>query len=457
MIFNDFDFLLLFLPGLLALFFMPGLSALRLPLLIAASFLFYGLSGVEHALLLAIDILWIYGITRINGYSERPWLLWIAVCGPALSLIYYKYTGFILSNFIDLETTSENRFSLFKNILLPAGISFFTFQLIAFAVDRYKQTITTPPSLGQLALYVSFFPQLVAGPIVRYEQVEKAIQQLRTFKLSGSLASTAIAYLCFGLAIKVLGADSLGNRIEGFISSPGELSSLTALFVVLAYSFQIYFDFWGYSLAAIGLGRFFGFHLPQNFFQPYLAPNPKEFWRRWHMTLSYWIRDYLYLNLGGNRSHNRNILIVFIVCGLWHGAGWSFVIWGLYHAILVLGYQGLSPLWDRFPLWLGRLLTFTLVSLGWIFFMFDFSQIPAFMASLAGNAETISIAAPDIEAWGYLLITAVIGLTVPFEFIAEQTKGSALRSWSKTIGFAVLALTVMLFINESKTFIYFRF
>ena len=182
-----------------------------------------------------------------------------------------------------------------------------------------------------------------------------------------------------GLAAKVLIADTLAHYLAPFVGLPATLATSTSLFVLFGYSFQIYFDFYGYSLIAIGLGRLFGFHLPDNFLRPYESLNPKDFWRRWHVSLSYWIRDYLYLPMGGNRRYHLNIAIVFTLVGLWHGARWNFVVWGLYHAGLVVVYALVARYWDRLPGLPQIALNFLLVSFGWVLFLFDFEGAAAFL------------------------------------------------------------------------------
>ncbi|MCB2100428.1 MAG: hypothetical protein KDE22_06140, partial [Rhodobacterales bacterium] len=211
---------------------------------------------------------------------------------------------------------------------------------------------------------------------------------------------------------------------------------------------------YGYSLMAIGLGRLFGFHFPMNFNRPYEALNGRDFWRRWHMTLSFWIRDYLYLPLGGNDRYVRNILIVFVVCGLWHGAGWTFIIWGAYHAAFVLAYHGFRGPWDALPAPLQRALTFTIVSVGWTLFLFDFQGIAAFAHSLLGRGVDL-MPLPTAEMWAVLALVAVVCFAVRFETIIERraTAGAGLRS----AGMAALFVATVLFIDRSNDFIYFRF
>ncbi len=456
MLFNDLGFLLVFLPAVLILFFAPAAARLRTVLLLVASIVFYGLSGIEHAIVLLGALAWVYVLTCTAAVVGNRWLTTLAVAGPALALLYYKYLGFLLGEALGLGPGAGAGFALFEDIALPAGISFFTFQLVAYALDRYRGAIPVPPPPLKFALYISFFPQLVAGPILRYHEVMEPLAGLHVFRLRRRDASAAIAYIGLGLAAKVLIADTLGNYIAPMAARPADLGVAASLYVLFAYSFEIYFDFYGYSLIAIGLGRLFGFHFPDNFDRPYAALNPRDFWRRWHRTLSYWIRDYLYLPLGGNRSYVRNIAIVFALCGLWHGAGWTFVVWGLYHGALVIAHHVAEPWWRRLPRLAQTGATFVLVSLGWILFQFDFAGAAAFLGSLAGAGAGL-IGPPAPELWAGLAVAALACYVPRFEAMAERGPASPVASVARTAGYALLFLAVFLFVDRSQDFIYFRF
>ena len=456
MIFNQFSFAFLFLPLVLAVFYFPGATRFRIHALVAASFLFYGISGLQHAAMLLGAIVWVHVLTRSPVTRGNRIRLIAAITPPLLALIYCKYTGFLLSPFAAMAENSTQAFSFFRDILLPAGISFYTFHLLSFAIDRYRGDVSAPPSLGRFALYITFFPQLVAGPIVRYRQVADYLEHLSTFRLSIDDAARSIAYVCIGLAAKVLLADTLDAQQATYVADPGGLSTLTGLYVVLAYSFQIYFDFFGYSLIAIGLGLLFGIRLPVNFDRPYEARNPREFWRRWHMTLSFWIRDYLYIPLGGNRRYVRNILIVFAVCGLWHGAGWTFLVWGLFHGVLVVGYHVYADGWNRLPMLVQQAATFVLVSLGWTLFLFDFAELQQVLASLAGTAS-VRHADPDPGMWAMLAVAALACFAFPYERWTEGLGSGRAAALLRTAGCAAMLVAALLFFDRTGDFIYFRF
>lgn len=458
MIFNQLEFLFLFLPAVLLLSRLcRGVGDLRIWLLIAASFLFYGLSGLNHAVVLAINIVWVYLIAGQNRLIGTRLGVAAASVPPVLFLIYFKYTGFLVGTFTGAEAgASTPVLSFLGDVALPAGISFFTFQLVGYAIDRHRGEIPAAPGFSTFALFISFFPQLVAGPIVRYHEVKDALAAIPAFRLNARRLEMAIGYLVCGLAYKVLIADTLWRQIEPMVATPGALDSGQALYVILAYSFQIFADFYGYSLMAIGLGHLFGVTMPVNFDRPYLSLNPQEFWRRWHKTLSYWIRDYLFIPLGGREKYIRNIAITFAICGLWHGAGWSFVVWGLYHAGLVIGYRMTKPVWDAAPKavqWAG---CFSLVSLGWILFLFDFAGALAILKSLAGQGmPTDGALSPDQIL--ILIVSAAICFTVRPEKIAESTGyGPGVRIASGIV-LGIVFLAGLLFTGLSTDFIYFRF
>ena len=432
---------------------------MRLGLIVMSSFAFYGAAGVQDAVVLGIEIIWVYALTCAPAIVGNRVRLTACVVPVFAGLVYYKYAGFLVADVLMLSSAdAPEAFDMFSDAVLPAGISFFTFQLAAFAFDRFRGNVERPPSLFAFAAYISFFPQLIAGPIIRYHEISAALANIGDCRWDQARISKAIALICFGLALKVLFADTLANAMAPIIETPSALSSISALYVVLGYSFQIYFDFYGYSLVAIGLGLIFGFNFPANFKRPYEALNIRDFWRCWHITLSYWIRDYLYVAIGGNRHYVRNILIVFLVCGLWHGAGWSFIIWGLYHGILVVAYHWTSPAWDKMPAFLQRALTFTLVSLGWSLFLYDFNGAQDLMTSLIGAGTTQSHAFPNAEMWIYLALSCAACFLVRAEDWAKAA-GHTSKKWSLpvTIGFASLLVIVILFLDRSQGFIYFRF
>ncbi len=456
MIFNDFAFLFLFLPITAAAFYLAPYR-LREWLMLGASLAFYGLAGAEHVVVLLGCMAWVWVFTASDSIRGSRWRLAAAITGPLMALLYYKYLGFIIRDILPQSLTLGWKPEI-ADKLLPAGISFFTFHLVAFAFDRAHGIISRQPPPAHFMLYITFFPHLVAGPILRYHEVGEALTVLNRFRPSEEHWRKAIIYFCCGLAAKVLLADGLAGFIRPLSAAVESLSPLSAFYVLIAYSFQIYFDFWGYSLMATGLACLFGFTFPLNFNHPYNALNPQDFWRRWHMTLSRWFRDYLYIPLGGNQRYIRNIIMVFMVCGMWHGAAWQFMVWGGFHGLLIVAYHLSKGHWDRLPKLVQRGLTFLLVSMGWTLFLFDFSTAWSFLHSLVG-ASVHSGEGPDlpVQAWAMLMVSALACFAVDVERLAASPaidrRGGILHS----LGFAAVFVLALLFIDRSGSFIYFRF
>jgi len=304
-------------------------------------------------------------------------------------------------------------------------------------------------------LFISFFPQLVAGPIVRFHQVVADLRELVRFNLTIEAVSEAMLFLFFGLAFKALIADSINHFSAPLVMAPETLGAVGLVGIAYSYTFQIYFDFYGYSLCAIGLGRLFGVRLSNNFLRPYSTLNPQEFWRCWHVSLSNFIRDYMYISLGGNRHYIRNIFIVFVACGLWYGAGYSFVIWGAFHFILVGGYKLLERPWNALPKSIQWGLNFSLISFGWLFFVYP---IESFLSAF-GSVSTAEISAmPSVDLLVMTAIAALVCFGLRVEQIAEALPlFSRVKSSLAGADLGGLAILVMLFIDRSETFIYFRF
>lgn len=456
MIFNELGFIFLFLP---LCFFVFSISkkAVRKYILIAFSFMFYGFAGVEHLFVLIASVIWVSVCIDFGGGEVQPSRLrvFMATLFPISALVFFKYTNFILSHFSFIEFAAiSNDFNLFSNVILPAGISFFTFQLIGYCVDRRTKLIRKV-NFSDLMLFISFFPQLVAGPIARFSELSKPIENLTNFSLSWQKFNEFLIYFTFGLFLKVVCADTLGHSLEQFKQSPSDLGFYGLGFLTFGYSFQIYFDFFGYSLCAIGLGKLFGFELTVNFINPYSALNPKDFWRRWHVSLSRFIRDYLYIPLGGNQKYARNLFLVFLICGLWHGAGHSFLIWGFFHFLLVSGYSVFSVQWDKQHRLVQTTVNFCLVSIGWLFFVFPINDLLIAFSSLKLSDGGML---PTLEN---ILLLVVFG-AFAFKFKIEEvcllinSQNESLRLISG-VGIGLVFFICLLFMSESGTFIYFRF
>lgn len=371
MVFSSNIFLFAFLPLTLILYFLFPQKNYKNALLLVASMIFYAWGEPQYLVLLLISIAvnYFFGLL-INEKSKKKKNLFIAIAVTInlLLLGYFKYANFLLENLNQLFSLQiEN-----KKIHLPIGISFFTFHAISYLIDIYRGKCKAQKNFFELALYIAFFPQLVAGPIVRYNFIEKYLSKR---KHSFFFASYGIRRFIIGLGKKVIIANPLGELADAIFNSPtADLNSPLAWVGVVCYTLQIYFDFSGYSDMAVGLARIFGFKFPENFNYPYISRSIKEFWRRWHMSLSAWFRDYVYIPLGGNRvSFTRqyfNLVLVFFLCGLWHGASWNFVIWGAFHGtFLVFERLRIGKNFLEFlPKILQNFYAIFIVMIGWVFF-----------------------------------------------------------------------------------------
>jgi len=371
MLFSSPLFLYLFLPVTILVFYLIR-KELKNTVLLFASLIFYAWGGVSYSAILVLSILLNYLFGYLISLKKGTKLFLGLGVGINLGvLVVFKYADFIVENLNNLFLNLDIKPIGQPHILLPIGISFFTFQAISYLVDVYRKEVAYQKNLINLALYISLFPQLIAGPIVRYHDIAGQL-----FKRSFSINKfgEGVQRFIIGLSKKVLLANNFALIADEIMDSTySDLTTPTAWLGIIAYAFQIYFDFSGYSDMAIGLGKMFGFTFLENFNFPYISRSIKEFWRRWHISLSTWFRDYLYIPLGGSRlSNNRtyiNLLIVFILTGLWHGASWSFLVWGLFHGFfLVLEKLGLDKLLNKTWIPIQHFYTLLVVLIGWVFF-----------------------------------------------------------------------------------------
>jgi alginate O-acetyltransferase complex protein AlgI len=399
---------------------------------------------------------------------RRKALLAVGVILNLAGLAYYKYGEFLWRTAADaLAAAGMQSLPEPPAIPLPIGISFFTFQAISYLIDVYRREIPAAASYGEFATYHALFPQLVAGPIVRYREIRREMPNRRIDRTS----MTEGAYrFCLGLGKKMVIADNLGTVADAmFALPPAELGFGDAWIGILCYSLQIYFDFSGYSDMAIGLGRLLGFHFPENFDQPYRSASVTEFWRRWHMTLSRWFRDYLYIPLGGNRRGQvrtfANLSIVFGLCGLWHGAGWTFIVWGFYHGALLIAERIAAAQLRWRPSGLpGIAVTFALVTIGWVFF-----RAPSLGDALTYLEAMFALAPPAIEYHSALSnltpdIVSYLAAGLFFAFAPldhlSRLRFDRPRIMAAQLGFATANFaysSLLLAANSFNPFIYFRF
>ncbi len=376
MLFSSPIFIFLFLPVVL---FLIVISPKKLHnfILLTASLIFYAWGSVSHTLIFIFSILFNYvfglGIDKASG-NNRKKILTIAVTINLVLLGYCKYYNFFLDNVNSLLSGFGKSSIEYQKVALPIGISFFTFHALSYIIDVYRRRVSAQRNLLDLALYISFFPQLIAGPIVRYIDVAT---QFQARMLNMEKAAAGIHRFIFGLAKKVIIANTMALTADQIFVLPiAKLSPALAWLGIIAYTLQIYFDFSGYSDMALGLAKIFGFSFPENFNYPYVAQSIKEFWRRWHISLSTWFRDFLYIPLGGSRGSEMrtllNLLIVFFCTGFWHGASWTFVIWGLFHGtFLLIERVGLEKILIRTWKPVRVVYTLLVVIVGWVFFRIE--------------------------------------------------------------------------------------
>ncbi len=392
LVFSSTIFLFLFLPLVLLAHFSVGQKFRNTVLLLfSLGFYAWGEGGYVLVMLYAITTSWVFGrlLDNVDRQSTRKIILWLGVVLNLAPLLYFKYSVFLVSNLQFVFSGAAKEFLLPEEVTLPIGISFFTFQSLSYLIDVYRRQAPGQKSLFDLGLYISLFPQLIAGPIVRYRDISDQLQKRRISMSDFAIGAERFVY---GLGKKVLIANPLGQVADLVFSLDGnELGMAVAWLGIVCYALQIYFDFSGYSDMAIGLGRMFGFRFLENFNYPYISRSIREFWRRWHISLSRWFRDYVYITLGGNRLSSirvsGNLLVVFLLCGLWHGASWNFVIWGLFHgSFLALERGRLGAALALVPNALQHLYVVFVVLVGWVFFRADsLGQSLVFLKAMFGR------------------------------------------------------------------------
>jgi alginate O-acetyltransferase complex protein AlgI len=394
LVFSSAIFLYVFLPITLGLYYSLT-HKLRNVWLLTASLIFYAWGEPKYLFLMLASILfnWLIGLA-IEFTPSRRFQLAILTFGVSVDvfvLLYYKYASFLVGNLASLAHAFIGKNLHVQQVALPVGISFFTFHSISYIVDIYRREAKALRNPLNMGVYISLFPQLIAGPIIRYHDIAEQIMH-RSNTLERF--SSGVERFVFGLGKKVLIANVLGQVADQIFATPAShLSFPVAWLGIVCYTLQIYFDFSGYSDMAIGLARMFGFELAENFNYPYIATSAREFWRRWHISLSTWFRDYVYIPLGGNRASQTrvgvNLFTVFLLCGLWHGASWNFALWGAFHGVLLVLERGrFGKLLDRSPRYIGWLYTILMVMVGWVFFRAqDVRHAVSYLAAMVGAGK----------------------------------------------------------------------
>lgn len=466
MLFSSIVFLFTFLPIILILYYLVP-RPMKNVILLFGSLLFYAWGEPVYIFLMIFSILFNYicglDIARNLGdqaAARRSLIFTVAV--NLCILGFFKYEGFVLDSLSAVLPVDIS----YRAMALPIGISFYTFQILSYIIDVYRGHVKVQTNLLDFALYVTMFPQLIAGPIVQYADVDR---QLHVRKESWGKFGEGSMFFIRGLAKKVLLANTIGMvYTEVAALAPGKVSVLSAWIGCISYAFQIYFDFSGYSDMAIGLGKMFGFEFLKNFDYPYISQSITEFWRRWHISLESWFREYVYIPLGGNRvpviKHLRNLLIVWFLTGLWHGAAWNFVAWGLYYGlILILEKYFLSRVLERLPAVIRHIYSLVLVLIGWVFFFsptlggaVDYIQL---MFGVGANGLVDSEGLYLLTTNLLLLILLVIGSTPIVHRAYERVMAGRGKILANCVVYAAMFLLCIAYLvtETYNPFLYFRF
>jgi alginate O-acetyltransferase complex protein AlgI len=463
-VFSSIFFIFSFLPVTIGAYYLAP-HRLRNGILLLASLFFYAWGEPVYLFLMLYSILFNYvmgiDIARKRNRGKRAGVsLFFGVLINLLILGFFKYYGFLAENIEAVTGTVLPRLEL----SLPIGLSFYTFQSLSYLVDVYRGKARYQKNILSFGLYISMFPQLVAGPIVQYADIDA---QLKNRETSMDKFGQGARYFIWGLGKKVLLANNLGAVYEAVSKLP-TLSVLSAWVGALAYTFQIYYDFSGYSDMAIGLGRMFGFELKENFSHPYCARSITEFWRRWHISLGSWFREYVYIPLGGNRvsvlRHILNLLVVWALTGLWHGASWNFVIWGLYYGVLlILEKYILRRVTERIPI-LGTIYTMLLVIVGWVFF---FSPTPGAAGAYLKAMFGVGVTEITDQAGMYYMLTSLVLFWLSWIFAVPAASRICEEHMEREDGWSHLLILIHIGIfltavaylihDTYNPFLYFRF
>ena len=474
MLFSSLVFLWYFLPAVFLLYFITKNLHIRNGVLLAASLFFYAWGEPKYVILMLVSIglNYFFGLWIGRMQSKHRMRLAVTTCVflNLLLLGYFKYFNFA----VEIANSLLNRFAggahtlSFREIALPVGISFYTFQALSYVVDVYRGTIQAQKNIFHLALYISFFPQLIAGPIVKYHDV---CEQIENRQCTAEGMAYGIKRFSYGLAKKMLFANTFAATVDWMMEKPlAQLGTVNAWMLAVLYTLQIYFDFSGYSDMAIGLGKMFGFDFMENFNYPYLSASVSEFWRRWHISLSTWFRQYLYIPLGGNRKGLArtcvNLFLVFLATGLWHGASMNFICWGVYYGILIVAERlWIGRILEKNPLkFLNHLYTLGAVAVGWLLFRVDTLH--------NGKILLKAMLIPSKGLWNprifadnrilFLLVLAVV-FCGPIQQLMPRLKARLFDEENVTaadvaVMAALLLLGTLLMVSSTyQAFIYFRF
>ena len=465
MLFSSLTFLFVFLPLTIALYFIVKDKYKNFILLIA-SLIFYAWGEPKYIVLMLLSIIINYFLAIAidkSKTSKRKLLLIITVLVNLGALFVFKYLDFAIVNFNFLFKTNLSC----RHLILPIGISFYTFQILSYVIDVYRKKVAVQKNIFTLGTYIALFPQLIAGPIVRYSDVKK---QLVSRKHSLEKFCDGFRRFILGFIKKVLIANNVAIIADSVFNAPSEVALTPVVIIValIAYTLQIYYDFSGYSDMAIGLGKIFGFDFNENFNYPYSATSITDFWKRWHISLTTWFKDYLYIPLGGNRCSKikwiRNFLVVWLLTGLWHGASWNFILWGVFYAIILLTEkQFIHKYIEKLPRFFAWLLMFAVVNIGWLIFRVEnMGDLRLIITSFFSPTGTLS----DFISNNFSIVPYYIFVIIGLIFMFPISKKIVSKLLSYRYGRLALdiilcllfVLCIFALINSSyNPFIYFRF
>lgn len=465
MVFSSFTFLFIFLPLVLLTYFLAKKRQCRNIVLLVFSLIFYAWGEPVYVLLMLLSIIVNYFIAlkiERKKKGKKTWMIIDVIFNLGI-IGFFKYGNFMIQNINSIFHSNIAE----MNLALPIGISFYTFQVLSYVIDVYRKTVPAQKSMVNLGMYVTLFPQLIAGPIVRYETVAEEIENR---KENFNEVVEGLKRFFIGLGKKVLIANQMALIADTIYGGDLEATgTLTLWLAAISYTLQIYFDFSGYSDMAIGLGRMFGFHFLENFNYPYIAKSITDFWRRWHISLSTWFRDYVYIPLGGNRVNKlkwlRNILVVWLLTGLWHGASWNFILWGVYYGIiLMIEKVFLGRIIEKLPKVLQHIYALFFIIIGWVIFRVeDFSQMGIVLQKMftwqaSGIIDNIVLNFDIFSSLPYILI-GIIGSMPLLAGVGEKTKQTnSYLIVSNLWSFGIFMLSIcFLLVATYNPFIYFRF
>ncbi|GIP33223.1 MBOAT family protein [Paenibacillus sp. J2TS4] len=474
MLFHTPEFMVLMITTMILYYLLPNR---RIFLLSIANVIFYAVAGIGHLFVfIAVSIFTYYCSKMLRGKHGKAFLA-AAVLVNVFNLVFFKYTIFLLRSMeqlLSIQLLTENSFWL--TIVLPIGISFYTFQMIAYVVDIYKGKINPSRTLLEFWVFIAYFASLIAGPIMRGQELLPQVENIRSIRFDHRNMRIGAAFLGLGLFKKIVLADYISGYVDTFFSRTAELTGAEGWVAIYLFAFQIFFDFAAYSEMAVGIGYLFGIKLVNNFQTPYLSTNATEFWRRWHITLSSFIRDYIYIPLGGSRKGKIrqyvNLFLAMTISGIWHGAAWTFMIWGMFHGALLIGHKlynkgkerlGLTKL-DSSKIYhvFAVIVFFHLTCIGWVFFRVSGFQNAVSLLQRMLTPEAFLF---PKELHKYLLVVVVLYLLHIVEYYLFTHASKLSRVWHvrfpapvrAVVYTVIITVFILLLRTEQNTFIYFQF